>query len=206
MNSLTTTLRRKNLPGNFLELTLGLSGTLNKDTVSKFEHEIAPLIHERPLRLVVDICGADYISSHGLDALHKACGELIKNGGEFSLINTEARLETIRLETKDLDGVLAIKIVGHLDIRGVEAVEFRFQEFFLTDKPQILVDFSAADFLSSLGIRMIIKAFKDAKARGGRALILNPAAPVALALETAGLSQFIARGHDYEIAEGMRPI
>ena len=205
MNTLTTTLRRKNLPGDFLEFTLGLSGTLNKDTTAKFDEEITPLIQERPLRLVVDICSLDFITPHGLDALHKACGELSKNGGEFSLINTEAPVETIRLETKDLDGVLAVKIVGQLDIRGVEAVESRFQKFFQAEKPFILVDFSAADFLSSLGIRMIIKALKDAKARGGRALILNPATTVARALETAGLSQFIARGHDYEIAEGMRP-
>lgn len=95
---------------------------------------------------------------------------------------------------------------AHLDIRGVSSIETRFLENFENPNPRVLVDFSAADSLSSLGIRMVVQGIKGAAARGGRTLILNPTAPIASALEMAGFAHFIARGLDSEIAEGLRSL
>jgi anti-anti-sigma factor len=84
----------------------------------------------------------------------------------------------------------------------VASVESPFLEFFETANPQVLVDFSTTDSLSSLGIRMLLQGIKNAAARGGRTLILNPTPPISAVLETAGLGHFIARGTEAEIAAG----
>jgi anti-anti-sigma regulatory factor len=51
---------------------------------------------------------------------------------------------------------------------------------------------------------MLLQGIKNAAARGGRTLILNPTPPISAALETAGLGHLIARGTEAEIAAGLR--
>jgi anti-anti-sigma factor len=113
-------------------------------------------------------------------------------------------VESIRLKARDLDGVQIVKLSGHLDIRGLASIEESFLEVFEVPNPQVLVDFSTTDSLSSLGIRMLLQGIKNAAARGGRTLILNHTPPISAALETAGLGHFIARGTEAEIAAGLR--
>lgn len=203
MSKLDIKIRSKPHSEQFREVFMTLSGTLDATTVLKFEREFATLIATKPHRIVLETAEINHIHGQALEILNNAHLEQRRHDGELLIANKHEVVESIRLEARDLDGVQILKLSGHLDIRGVANVESRFLEFFETANPQVLVDFSTADSLSSLGIRMLLQGFKNAAARGGRTLILNPTPPISGALETAGLGHFIARGTESEIAAGL---
>jgi anti-anti-sigma factor len=204
MSKLDIKIRSKPHSEQFREVFMRLSGTLDATTVLKFEREISTLIATKPHRIVLETAEVNHIHGQAFEILNNAHLEQRRHDGELFIINKHEVVESIRLEARDLDGVQIVKLSGHLDIRGVASVESPFLEFFETANPQVLVDFSTADSLSSLGIRMLLQGIKNAAARGGRTLILNPTPPISAALETAGLGHLIARGTEAEIAAGLR--
>jgi anti-anti-sigma factor len=204
MSKLDIKIRSKPHSEQFREVFMRLSGTLDATTVLKFEREITALIATKPHRIVLETAEVNHIHGQAFEILNNAHLEQRRHDGELFIINKHEVVESIRLEARDLDGVQIVKLSGHLDIRGVASVESPFLEFFETANPQVLVDFSTADSLSSLGIRMLLQGIKNAAARGGRTLILNPTPPISAALETAGLGHLIARGTEAEIAAGLR--
>jgi anti-anti-sigma factor len=204
MSKLDIKIHSKPHSEQFREVIMTLSGSLDATTIPKFEREIAALIATKPHRILLETADVNHIHGQTFEILNNAYMEQRRHDGELLIINKHEVVESIRLEARDLDGVQIVKLSGHLDIRGVASVEPRFLEVFEVPNPQVLVDFSTADSLSSLGIRMLLQGIKNASARGGRTLILNPTSPVSAALETAGLGQFIARGSESEIASGLR--
>lgn len=204
MSKLTIASRQKMIAAHFSEVILTLSGTLDSSTVRIFEEEISAIVAKAPQRIILEIGSLSHIEGQTLQCMHNAYLAQLPHGGELIVSNRNEPPESIRLESKKLDGVQVIKVTGHLDIRGVSSIEAQFLEKFDNRNARLLVDFSAADSLSSLGIRMLAQGIKSAMARGGRTLILNPSPPIASALETAGLGHLIARGKENEIAAGLR--
>ena len=204
MSKLDIKIRSKPHSEQFREVFMTLSGTLDTTTVLKFEREISTLIATKPHRIVLETAEVNHIHGQAFEILNNAHLEQRRHDGELFIINKHEVVESILLEARDLDGVQIVKLSGHLDIRGVASIEASFLEVFEVPNPQVLVDFSTTDSLSSLGIRMLLQGIKNAAARGGRTLILNPTPPISAALETAGLGHFIARGTEAEIAAGLR--
>jgi anti-anti-sigma factor len=203
MSKLDIKIRSKPHSEQFREVFMTLSGTLDTTTVLKFEREISTLIATKPHRIVLETAEVNHIHGQAFEILNNAHLEQRRHDGELFIINKHEVVESIRLEARDLDGVQIVKVSGHLDIRGLASIEASFLEVFEVPNPQVLVDFSTTDSLSSLGIRMLLQGIKNAAARGGRTLILNPTPPISAALETAGLGHFIARGTEIEIAAGL---
>jgi len=204
MSKLDIKIRSKPHSEQFREVFMTLSGTLDATTVLKFEREISTLIATKPHRIVLETAEVNHIHGQAFEILNNAHLEQRRHDGELFIINKHEVVESIRLEARDLGGVQIVKLSGHLDIRGLASIEESFLEVFEVPNPQVLVDFSTTDSLSSLGIRMLLQGIKNAAARGGRTLILNPTPPISAALETAGLGHFIARGTEAEIAAGLR--
>jgi len=204
MSSLTIASRQKQLVDGLVEAVVTLSGTLDKSTIRLFEDEISTLLAKKPHRIILETAALNHIHGQALECLNRAHLAQLAHGGELVMVNKHEVTESLQMEDRDLEGVRVVKVIGHLDIRGVSSIENRFLQHFEAPNPRVLVDFSAADSLSSLGIRMLVRGIKSAAARGGRTLILNPTPPIASALETAGFAHYIARGIDSEIAEGLR--
>ena len=203
MSKLDIKIRSKPHSEQFREVFMTLSGTLDATTVLKFEREISTLIATKPHRIVLETAEVNHIHGQAFEILNNAHVEQRRHDGELFIVNNHEVVESIRLEARDLGGVQIVKLSGHLDIRGLASIEASFLEVFELPNPQVLVDLSTTDSLSSLGIRMLLQGIKNAAARGGRTLILNPTPPISAALETAGLGHFIARGTEAEIAAGL---
>lgn len=60
------------------------------------------------------------------------------------------------------DGVLTIKMSGHLDENGSPAVEKELDQIVYDNIQTILFDLGAVDYISSIGIRTLIFAHKQA--------------------------------------------
>lgn len=204
MSKLDIRIRSKPHAGSFREAIMTLTGSLNATTAPKFEKEMASLLVTRPQRIVLETAALEHIHGEVLETLCNAHWEQRRHDGEFLIVNKHHLVESIQIHTSEVDGVQVVKLGGHLDIRGVGRIEADFLRVFEISSPQVVIDLSTADSLSSLGIRMLLQGIKNAAARGGRILICNPAPPVSSALETAGLGQFVARGDEHDIVAGLR--
>ena len=71
----------------------------------------------------------------------------------------------IRVIQQD-DELIHVALAGRLDTATVKDFEAEFYAHTVAHKKSVLVDLAGLTFLSSMGIRMFLKAAKDLKAEG----------------------------------------
>lgn len=86
---------------------------------------------------------------------------------------------------------IGVELVGRLDTLGVDAVETKFNAGVLAAGRSALVDLSGVEFVSSMGVRLLITAAKTMKARQQRLLLVVPPGLVREMLETAAIDTLI---------------
>ena len=96
---------------------------------------------------------------------------------EFSDVNENLRL---------------IALSGRLDILGTEAIATKFSALCASAERRVIVDMTAVNFLSSIGIRALVSNAKAQQQRGGRMVLLVEAgSPVEETLTTTGIDALI---------------
>jgi len=81
--------------------------------------------------------------------------------------------------------------------------EAEFYAHTIAHKKSVLVDLSGLTFLSSMGIRMFLKAAKDLRAEGKKIILLNMQPLAEKALKAAGLDFLTPVAHDISQAKDM---
>jgi len=204
MSSLSITIRKKTTPSGDRETTIVLSGLLDRGGATQLIEELQPVLQSEPPHLVLDITALRHVNADGIRVFEKLLALQEHHKGGLHLINLSTHAEGAQLEARELDGgVKVLQLAGNLDLRGTQSVEKGVLKLCEGYRPHLLLDLSATDLVVSLGIRMLLQAIKTASAHGGRVLLFNPSPAVATALEFSGLSQFIARGKESEVAAGM---
>ncbi len=99
------------------------------------------------------------------------------------------------------DAIGLIHLIGSLDIAGVGQIEIRFTGYCAGERPRIIVDLSEVDFMSSIGIRMLMLTAKSVATRGGKMVLLNPNPDVRSVLEITGIPAIIPIYSHIESAE-----
>lgn len=89
------------------------------------------------------------------------------------------------------DEAIEVALTGRLDAAGVDSVETRFNAGAIASGRHTLVDISAVDFVSSMGVRMLLTAAKALRLRDRRFLLVVPAGAVRDMLETAAIDTLI---------------
>lgn len=108
----------------------------------------------------------------------------------------------MELRYSELDnGIRLIKLIGTLDIIGTGEIETKFAGYCAGDKVRVVVDLSQVDFLSSIGIRLLMLTAKSVTSRGGKIVILRPIPEVLNVLEIAGIPAIIPIYSHLESAE-----
>ena len=204
MNSLSISVRKKSSASGSVETTVLLSGILDRGGAARLIEELQPVLQSEPSHLVLDITALRHVNADGIRVFEKLLALQEHHNGGFHLINLYSNTEGAMLEARELDGgVKILQLAGNLDLRGTQAVEQNVLKLCEGYCPKLLLDLSATDMVVSLGIRMLLQAIKTASAHGGRLLLLNPSPAVSTALEFSGLSPFIARGKESEVAASM---
>jgi len=93
------------------------------------------------------------------------------------------KIESTRLE----NNVQLIKLIGTLDVLGVNEVEKQFVALCAGEAVFVLVDLSQVNYLSSIGIPLLINSAKGVSARGGRLAFINPQVKVRAVLDLTGV-------------------
>ena len=108
----------------------------------------------------------------------------------------------MKLQSKDLEGgIRVIKLIGALDMNGTYAIEVEFVRQCVGDNVRVLVDLSKVNYLSSIGIPMLINTAKSVISRGGKMALFNPQQSVAEVLDIVGIQQIIPIYDDLESAK-----
>jgi anti-sigma B factor antagonist len=95
------------------------------------------------------------------------------------------------ISVEDLAGGIAkVVLHGRFDTTGAVVVELPFNKI-VTEKPKIIVDLSAVNFLASYGIRVLLVGAKIVNSKGGSLVIVCPDNNVAKVLKTAGMDALI---------------
>ena len=100
---------------------------------------------------------------------------------------------------KSADGIMEIRLEGRLDTTGAEAVELRFSAL-TGGNPAVIIDLSGVEFLTSLGIRLLLQGAKTVRSKHGKLVLLQPSERIQNVLKAAGIDALIPVYQDREAA------
>jgi anti-anti-sigma factor len=89
------------------------------------------------------------------------------------------------------DRITHLAIVGQLDVAGLHAIDVKFHGYTAARRRPTLVDLSALDFISSLGMGMLVSCARSLQRHGARMVLLNPRPEVEETLKAVGIDQGI---------------
>lgn len=108
----------------------------------------------------------------------------------------------MQLQYNELDdNIRLITLTGTLDIMGVNSIDVKFAGYCSGEHVRVLVDLTGVDYLTSIGIRMLISNAKSLLSRGGRMVLVNPAPDVKAVLEMTGIPAVIPMYDNLESAQ-----
>jgi len=108
----------------------------------------------------------------------------------------------MKIEYHELEnGIRLIKLNGTLDMDGANSIDRQFVSYCAGEKALVLVDLSYVNYLSSIGIPLLITTAKAITSRGGKMALLNPQANVRSVLDITGVSTIIRIYNNLETAK-----
>jgi len=90
-----------------------------------------------------------------------------------------------------IGGVKVAALKGRLDTATAPAAEAKLMGM-LEGASKVVADLGEVHYVSSAGLRVLLKAAKQAKAGGGAFAIASPQAPVREVLEISGFDKILA--------------
>src|SRR5262245_39457651 len=89
------------------------------------------------------------------------------------------------------DQITHLAIVGQVDVAGLHAIDIKFHGYTAARRRPTLVDLSALEFISSLGMGMFISCARSLQRHGARMVLLNPRPEIEEAMKAVGIDQGI---------------
>ena len=88
-------------------------------------------------------------------------------------------------QSEELGAALKIKLAGHLDAASIDRIETRLLAAIEPAGKNTIVDLSSVDFISSMGIRMLLRAAHALKRRQAGLVLVGAQPLVAASLNLA---------------------
>ena len=205
MGHLKITPQSKNLPDGAKQITLLIEGDIDASNATFLNEQLTLATNKNPTHLQFDLTGVTSVGAAGIVFFHTALQIQQRRGGTCSLINTKPKNETVQFQSTEIAShTTLITIAGNLDMQASKSIEDRFFGLCRGDRQFLIIDLSALDFISSMGIRLLLQGLKQVTSTHGRMLFLNPSAQVVSSLEIAGFTPFLAHGSAEDVAANMR--
>lgn len=103
-------------------------------------------------------------------------------------------------ELTQLDDAAAVRLNGRLDSATASSFEKPLQELFNLPASRVLMDFSALDYISSAGLRVVLMAAKRAKQSQGALVLCCLQQQVRDVFEISGFLRILDVAEDAEAA------
>jgi len=89
------------------------------------------------------------------------------------------------------DSALVVDVVGKLDTQTAGSAMDQLQQYLGVDKGNLLINLSGLDFVSSSGLRVILRAAKQVRASGGNMKVCGARGVVKEVLEISGFDSLL---------------
>lgn len=103
-----------------------------------------------------------------------------------------AREDRVQITTTDADGVTVVQIEGTLDTNSAPQAQKEMEELLADGRAKIVMDFSAVDFISSAGLRVLLMTAKKVGAAGGGLRLCGLNEAVREVIEMSGFTVFLS--------------
>jgi anti-anti-sigma factor len=96
------------------------------------------------------------------------------------------------------DRITHLAIVGKLDVAGLHAVDVKFHGYTAARRRPTLVDLSGLEFISSLGMGMLVSCARSLQRHKAKMALLNPRPEIEGLLKEVGIDQGVPIVHSVE--------
>jgi anti-anti-sigma factor len=111
-------------------------------------------------------------------------------------------MANLSIQTDHMQNVALIKVRGRVDSDTAPEFDQALSKA-LVEKNKIVLNLEGVEFLSSAGLRAMVKAYQAAKKSGGDVRLSCVSAPVEVVLRTVGMMQMLQMySTDQEALEG----
>lgn len=97
----------------------------------------------------------------------------------------------MEIRSESVEGLQCIYLKGRLDIAGAQSIDLKFTTLTSTRRESVIVDLSEVDFISSIGIRLLLTNAKTLHLLGAKMVLVNPQRGVSEVLEQSGMHQLL---------------
>ncbi len=107
----------------------------------------------------------------------------------------------MQVQLTDVDGrITKVILQGRLDIDNTALIESRLARVTTIDRALVIIDLSQVDFMSSIGLGVLVRISNAVKNRKGKMVLLAPQPIVMLVLEKTRIPAIIPIATDMEAA------
>jgi anti-anti-sigma factor len=106
------------------------------------------------------------------------------------------------ISTKSRDGVYILEISGRMDSISSKEIEDRLNGVIEQNKDKIIIDLSAVDYISSVGLRVLLFALKKQREKEGSIKLASLQPFVRDVFKTTGFDRLFSISRDQEEAMG----
>jgi len=97
----------------------------------------------------------------------------------------------MQLTTRRLEDLVVVELAGRLDSHSAGAVGDRLDAIGASGEKRVLLSLAGLDYISSAGLRAILRLSRLLKSHGGELRVSEPGGMVATVLETVGFDSLL---------------
>jgi anti-sigma B factor antagonist len=98
-------------------------------------------------------------------------------------------MTSLFINTDTSQEVSLMKVTGRVDSETAPELDNALSSLLDSNRNKIVLDLQAVDYLSSAGLRALVKALKDAQNSGGDLRLVSVSEPIEVILRTVGMMQ-----------------
>ena len=98
-------------------------------------------------------------------------------------------MSTLSIETDIAQNVAFVKVNGRVDSESAPELENELTKLLKENRNKIVLNLQSVEFLSSAGLRALVRALKDAQKSGGDVHLVAVSEPIEVILRTVGMLQ-----------------
>ena len=107
----------------------------------------------------------------------------------------------MEINSQHVEGFLEVRAAGRLDAHWSDHLSQALEEMLRQGDDRIRLHLGAVDYISSMGIRVLLAFYKKVAAINGAFVIVEPSEPVGKVLEMVGLKETLMSGRDSAAAD-----
>lgn len=98
-------------------------------------------------------------------------------------------MSTLAIDTDNWQNISVMKVKGRVDSENASELDSALSRLLNDQRNKIILNLQEVDFLSSAGLRAMVRALKDAQRAGGDVRLASISEPIEVILRTVGMLQ-----------------